>query len=422
VEIPVRIYEEITGLAELPPPVDEADYERRKHRRVPFGHKATITPERKGYDNTPAVVMVRDVSLGGVSFINDDALKVGTPILIEFKGLQERPVKLHCAVVRCEAGGSGGAQFVVGASFDAVLTKELPLEVPSGTSKLAEPAPAEPKHAEAAPVTAKDVQPAAEPKAPVPSMTLTDEAVSAEDQAHIAERLKKPEPAPRAAAPVPASPAPVKSSALFKAADPAEAKKESEAYWSEGEPTEALPQPAAAKAQPELSTPVFRDVPMPEPEPEVELEQKPETISEPEDEPQPEPGSELGTEPEPVTEIPEEKIPEQEIPEKEITVAPEPARQSHDHHGKTHEVLARVKELLVIQEQSIAKQRQELKDQRARFEKELKSMRAELEDTKAKLAEIRTKSDEDEDAIAELETFLKQHDRREPPAKKNEAA
>jgi hypothetical protein len=421
VEIPVRIYEEITGLPELPPPVDEADYERRKHRRIPFGHKATITPERKGYDNTPAVVMLRDVSLGGVSFINDDALKVGTPVLIEFRGHQDRPVQLHCAVVRCEAGGSGGVQFVVGASFDAVLTKELPVEVPSGTPKLAEPPPAEPKHADATPAMAKNAQSPAEPKAPVPSMTLTDEAPSPEDQERIAEKLKKPEPAPRAAAPAPAAPA--KPSALFKAADPTEAKKESDAYWSEGDPAAAAPQPAA-KATPDLSTPVFRDVPMPEPEPEPEPEQKqkPETISEPEDEPEPEPGSELGTEPEPVREVPEQEIPEKEIPEKQITVAPDPVRQSHEHHGKTHEVLARVKELLVIQEQSIEKQRQELKDQRARFEKEIKSMRSELEDTKSKLAEIRTKSDEDEDAIAELETFLKQHDRRELPVKKNEAA
>ena len=187
-EIPVRIYEEITGLAELPPPVDEADYERRKHRRIPFGHKAIISPERKGYDNTPAVVILRDVSLGGVSFLNDEALKVGTPILIEFKGHQDRPVQLHCAVVRCEAGGSGGAQFVVGASFDAVLTKELPVEAPVQTPKLAELAAQELKHAAAAPVAA------------VPSMTLTDETAPVEDQTRIAEKLKKTETAPQAAA------------------------------------------------------------------------------------------------------------------------------------------------------------------------------------------------------------------------------
>src|SRR5271163_1647970 len=116
------------GLSELPPPVDEADYERRKHRRVPFGHRAIITPERKGYDNPPTVVMVRDVSAGGVSFLNDEALKPGTPLGIEFKGHQDRPVQLHCTVARCEAGGSGGTQFVVGAAFDAVLTNELPAE------------------------------------------------------------------------------------------------------------------------------------------------------------------------------------------------------------------------------------------------------------------------------------------------------
>jgi len=416
VEIPVRIYEEITGLAELPPPVDEADYERRKHRRVPFGHKAIISPERKGYDNTPAVVMVRDVSLSGVSFVNDESLKVGTPVLIEFKGHQDREVKLHCAVVRCEAGGSGGSQFVVGASFDAVLTQELPLGTPSGIAKPAEPAAQEPKHADASPAAA------------VPSMTLTEAKTPVGEQARVAEKSTKPEPAPQAA--VPAPPAPVKPSALFKAADPTEAKKVTEEYWSDGQPTETAPQPATPKAAPELSTPVFRDVPLPDPEP--ELEQKPEPQPESEEEIEPEPGSELGTEPEPVrpepvrevpkNEIQEKEIPEKEVPEKVVTVAAGPVRQTHEHHGKTHEVLARVKELLVVQEQSIERQRQELKEQRERFEKEIKSMRSELENTKAKLAEIRTKSDEDEDAIVELENFLKQHDRREKPGRKNEAA
>ena len=162
-EIPVRIYEEITGLPELPPPVDEADYERRKHRRVPFGHKATITPERKGHDNTPAVVIVRDVSLGGVSFLNDESLKVGTPVLIEFRGHQDRPVQLHCAVVRCEAGGSGGAQFVVGASFDALLTEELPRGSASEAPKLVELAAADPKKGEETPAVAKAAQPVVEP-------------------------------------------------------------------------------------------------------------------------------------------------------------------------------------------------------------------------------------------------------------------
>ena len=454
-EISVRIYEEITGQSDLPPPVDEADYERRKHRRVPFGHRATITPERKGFDNTPTVVMVRDVSVGGVSFLNDEALKPGTPLVIEFKGHQDRPVQLHCAVARCETGGSGGTQFVIGASFDALLTKELPLQAPSETLKLVEAAPPEPKKPEPVP-QAKPIPAAAKAAEvkPTPApQPLVDETISAEDQARIAERLKKPahEPAKPEAAPVaavaPSAPAPVKTSALFKAADPAAAKKASEEYWSDDQPTLAMPEAAAPKAPPEMSEPVFRVVPLPDPEPETEPEQKPETISELEDEPEPEPGSELGTEPEPYTEIPHKETPPPEIqhnapPQKEIPqpkiqpqepahkeipqratpVAAAPHPQIHDHHGKSHEVLARVKELLVKQEQSIEKQRKELKEQRERSENEIKSLRAELEDTKAKLEEVRSKSDEDESAIAELESFLKQHDHSDTPTRKNEAA
>ena len=36
-DLPLAVYEEITGSSELPPPVDEADFERGPdHRRYPF--------------------------------------------------------------------------------------------------------------------------------------------------------------------------------------------------------------------------------------------------------------------------------------------------------------------------------------------------------------------------------------------------
>lgn len=204
--------------------MDEADYERRKHRRVPFGHRAIVSPERKGMDNTPAVVMVRDVSVGGVSFLHDEAFKVGTPFVIEFKGHQDRPVKMHCSVVRCEAGGSGGAQFVVGAAYDALLTEELPAEKLSNVPKLVQLAPAEAKHAEPQHTEPKHAEP--KPAAPIHAEVkhgeskpvehppaAADTALSAEEQARIAEWLKKPdetqpraETPPRAAAPAPAAP------------------------------------------------------------------------------------------------------------------------------------------------------------------------------------------------------------------------
>jgi len=128
VELPLEIYEEITGLEELPPPVDETDHERRKHRRVPFGCRVTIFPERKTGDNAPNVAMVRDMSVGGLSILNPEPLKPPTPFVIEFRGRQDRPVKIRCIATHCEPGGFGATEFVVGAKFDQLLTTVLPLE------------------------------------------------------------------------------------------------------------------------------------------------------------------------------------------------------------------------------------------------------------------------------------------------------
>ncbi len=125
-ELALAVYEEITGSSELPPPVDEADFERRSHRRMPFGFRATILPTRKGVEGPASVVMVRDISVGGVSILHEEALKQGTQFAIEFKGTDDRPVRIQCTAVRCEQGGTGGTQYVIGATFDELLTKDLP--------------------------------------------------------------------------------------------------------------------------------------------------------------------------------------------------------------------------------------------------------------------------------------------------------
>lgn len=343
-EISDAIYEEITGLSELPPPVDEADYERRKHRRVPFGHRAIILPERKGFDNAPAVVMVRDISMSGVSFLHDEALKVGTPMQIEFKGHEERPVKVHGTVVRCEAGGSGGTQFVVATAFDAVLTEELPPEKLNAKAKPVPLAPAEP-------IDDK----------PIPAEPAILEAKPAETK-HV-------EPQPAA----PAVETAAKSSALFRAADPNAVKDASDEYWAMAEVSETSPAQAAPKPPPEAAEPTFRVVPMPE-------------------------------------------------PEKEAAVTLELGPQTSVGGGKSHEVLARVKELLVKQERTIEAQRRELDEQRGQFEKEIAAARLELEDAKKNLAELRAKSEADDNAIADLADFVREHAGSESPDQRNEAA
>jgi DNA-binding transcriptional MerR regulator len=380
VEISVAIYEEITGLAQLPPPVDEADYERRKHRRVPFGHRAIISPERKGVDNTPAVVMVRDVSVGGVCFLNDEALKPGTPFVIEFKGHEDRPVKLHGAVMRCEAGGAGGAQFVIGASFDALLTEELPLNKPAEIPKLAE--------------LAFDESDKSDVKTPLPALAESKPASSQNETATETISEEKSE-TTQAAGADSAAPVVSKSSALFKAADPSAIKEKSDDYWSTGEILETAPQPSAPKPAPEMAAPTFRDVPMPEAAPDPEIQQAPESQPEPESKPE---------------------------PENEITISMALGPQNFSGGGKNHEVLARVKELLVKQEKLIEAQRQELSKRREEFKKEVATMRSELEETKNNLAELRAKCEADDNAIADLANFVKEHAGSESPDERNEAA
>ncbi len=93
---------------------------------MPFGFRATIQPMRKGAEGSVSVVMVRDISLAGISVLHEEALKQGSAFIIEFKGCRDLPVRIRCTAVRCEQGGTGGTQYVIGATFDELLTKEFP--------------------------------------------------------------------------------------------------------------------------------------------------------------------------------------------------------------------------------------------------------------------------------------------------------
>ncbi|MGA2440417.1 MAG: PilZ domain-containing protein [Tepidisphaeraceae bacterium] len=382
-ELPLGIYEEITGLEELPPPVDETDHERRKHRRVPWGCRVTVFPERKSGDNTPGVAMVRDMSVAGLSILTSDPLKPPTPFVIEFKGRQDRPVKIRCISARCEAGGFGATQFVVGATFDQLLTTVLSPEELHKEQPPPEPlinlVTDEAKAAdEAKPVGVNEElieealrEPAGDQAEP--ALELMDK----ESQEKTSAQMTQPEHVPTATPDAPPPPpGPAKAhAALFQPHSGGKTKKLSEI--PEEEPNELAPAPApqAAVPPPEESAPVFRVIPIPQ------------------------------------------------EPEKAAVVAMELGPQAPDAHGKDHhEVLVRVKELLVQQEQLIERQRQELKEHRERSDQEIESMRSELEETKRKLAELQTKAKADDSAIADLANFLKQHGGGESPAQTTEAA
>ncbi|MGD0770683.1 MAG: PilZ domain-containing protein [Tepidisphaeraceae bacterium] len=380
-ELPLGIYEEITGLEELPPPVDETDHERRKHRRVPWGCRVTVFPERKSGDNTPGVAMVRDMSVAGLSILTSDPLKPPTPFVIEFKGRQDRPVKIRCISARCEAGGFGATQFVVGATFDQLLTtvltpEELHKEQPPPEPLINLVADEAKAADEAEPVDEELVEEALREPAEAqaePALELMDK----ESQDKTSGEIKQPEHEPRTTPDVPPqTPGPAKAhSALFQPHSGGKSKKLSEIPEEESNEFAPAPAPQAAAPPPEESTPVFRVIPIPE------------------------------------------------EPEKAAAVAMELGPQAPDIRGKDHhEVLIRVKEMLLQQEQLIERQRQELKDYRERSDKEIESMRSELEETKRKLAELQAKAEADDSAIAELAAFLDQHGGGESPVRTTEAA
>ena len=94
-------------------------------------------------------MMLRDISIGGIGFLNAEPLKSGEPFVIRFSGQSGRQFKIHCAVQRRDSGGTGGTQYVIGATFEKVIepTEALPRN-PDGTfvrSELLKPEPVVPK-------------------------------------------------------------------------------------------------------------------------------------------------------------------------------------------------------------------------------------------------------------------------------------
>ncbi len=140
-ELSLALCEEITGLGKMPAPADEAEYERRRTQRFAFGSRASICTVRKGIESDPSVVLMRDISLTGIGFLHAEPLKVGTKFIITFTGRRSRHVKLQCEVDRCDVGGTGGTQYVIGGTFESVLEPAHDAELPAEEEEPSEPVP-----------------------------------------------------------------------------------------------------------------------------------------------------------------------------------------------------------------------------------------------------------------------------------------
>jgi len=131
-EIAFELFDEITGAGNAARTKDPSDPDRRQHRRLPFGSRGTIAPLRGSEEGPASVVMLRDISVAGIGFLNAEPLKVGETFVIRFTGQNGRIVKFQCTAQRCDPGGTGATQFVIGATFEKLLES---IEAPSGPSE-----------------------------------------------------------------------------------------------------------------------------------------------------------------------------------------------------------------------------------------------------------------------------------------------
>jgi hypothetical protein len=115
IELPPDFFEQITGYRVSPmgPVADE----KRVQSRVPLSRRALLTRWIKGQAAIAIAVMVREISVTGISVLASEQLKSREVFTIALPRREGEPVTVRCEVVRCEPGGTGRQMFVIGAAF-----------------------------------------------------------------------------------------------------------------------------------------------------------------------------------------------------------------------------------------------------------------------------------------------------------------
>ena len=114
-----KVFQSIFGICILDYSNDAA--ERREHPRVEFGRRATIIPLVEGKPAQARIIVIRDMSIKGVGMLQSEPMDLADQFVLDVSKFVGRPLGIRCAVERCEPGGSGGTQFIVGATFEEVL-------------------------------------------------------------------------------------------------------------------------------------------------------------------------------------------------------------------------------------------------------------------------------------------------------------
>jgi myosin heavy subunit len=132
-------------------------------------------------------------------------VKVGTEFIIGFIGQKGQLIRVQCSAHRCEAGGTGGTQYVVGAVFQEMLAEE---------QEDAKPAPVEAAPAErpAGRMFRRELPP--QEAEPVAQAEPADQELAEEEPASQAEPIAEVEPEP-VAAPAEVKPEPIAQAPIF---------------------------------------------------------------------------------------------------------------------------------------------------------------------------------------------------------------
>jgi len=123
---------EIAGFCVIDPE-DRSPHGRRKHARFPLGTRAAISSLSRGVEGIDTAVVVRDISRAGIGLLSPGKMEVGEEFVIQFSGEHGLPARILCIVQRCQGGGFGGSQFIVGATFELVI---FPVQPAPATSNL----------------------------------------------------------------------------------------------------------------------------------------------------------------------------------------------------------------------------------------------------------------------------------------------
>ncbi len=124
-ELSTELISEIAGVRMVAPARHSAD-EKRKHERVALAARATISSLSRGLDGMEEVVIVRDISVASIGLLCPEAMEIGHEFVIQFSGEHGLAARILCKVSRCEPGGFGGSQFIVGGSFEIVIHPAQP--------------------------------------------------------------------------------------------------------------------------------------------------------------------------------------------------------------------------------------------------------------------------------------------------------